>query len=322
MFEQFDPNVQVQIQVHLGKLLNIINEGSELLNCQQVEDPTSCSDQAAGGHDEKLSKQLTSTHLQAPPLSRRKSRTLRLRWSLWDKGRLESIIKNFSKENEKVNAQVQLMCHATSVGVKLTHLDRLKTNEYSKKLGFDLQAQLQLSVTGMETASESLQLKDESLFRNLASCSKLESKFAVLEHLSNPSLVEFRSYAPDKSEPVPLEGRTQDRVEKLAHLLRQRKDPVFHTLSCKGWVLDAQDNQVAFLFTIPDGAEGLPVSLLKLYGLQALRPSLGERLRLARSLAGSICELQLVKWVRFPWRQSQPFFWHTCTRQGLIANIR
>jgi hypothetical protein len=294
LFVQFDESVQIQIQVRLGKLLNIIYEGAELLNRQEVEQSPSDSDQAIHSHKKSPSSNLTPK--QTPPILRRKSRTLRLRWSLWDKRRLESIIKNFAKENEKVNAQIQLMCHATSVGVKLTHLDRLKTNEHSRKLGFDLPAQLHLSVTGMQTSSISLELKDETLFRSLTACSKDESGFAVIDS-EQPSLVEFRSYARDKTEPVPLEDRTKGRVELLVHLLRQQKDAVFHTLSCKGWILDAQDNQVAFLFDIPDGMERKPFSLLRVYGLKEFRPSLGERLRLAKSLASSISELHLVKWV-------------------------
>ncbi|PVH93642.1 hypothetical protein DM02DRAFT_676715 [Periconia macrospinosa] len=307
LFEQFDENVQMQIQIRLEKLLNIINEGSELLNRQQIEQPMAQSEQVADGHEKINSENLAPTRIS--PLIKKKSRSLlRLRWSLWDKRRLESIVKDFAKENEKVNAQVQLMCHATSIGVNLTHLDRLKTNEHSRKLGFDLPAQLQLNITGMQTSPTSLQLKDERLFRDLTACSKIESKFAILDYLERPLLVEFRSYAPEKTEPVPLEDRTKDRVEMLAHLLLQRKDSVFHTLSCEGWVLDAQENQVAFLFAIPDGMKGMPFSLLRLYELQALRPSLGERLRLAKSLACSICELQLVKWVHKSFRSENILF--------------
>jgi hypothetical protein len=72
---------------------------------------------------------------------------------------------------------------------------------------------------------------------------------------------------------------------------------VFNTLSCKGWVLDALENQVAFLFSIPPDMEEKPFSLLRIIRMKDFRPSLGERLRLAKSLASSICELQLVKWV-------------------------
>jgi hypothetical protein len=208
---------------------------------------------------------------------------------------LESIIKNFSRENKKLVEQVQLMCHATSVGVTITNLDRLKTDKHSPQLGFDVPAQLQLSVTGMETSAVSLQIKDQSLFGSLVECSRVGKTLTVLEYLEKPSLIEFRSYASDKSEPVPLEGRTRERVERLAYLFRQRNDPVFRTLSCQGWMLDAQQNQVTFVFTIPDGMEGVPTSLLELYGIQSARPSLGDRLRLARNLARSLCELQLVK---------------------------
>jgi hypothetical protein len=75
------------------------------------------------------------------------------------------------------------MCYATSVGVKVNNLDRLKTDKHSKKLAFDVPAQLQLSVTGMETSAVSLRIKDQSLFRSLAESGRVENTFTVLEHL-------------------------------------------------------------------------------------------------------------------------------------------
>jgi len=210
---------------------------------------------------------------------------------------LESVIKKFAKENERVNAQVELLCHATSVGVRLTHLDRLKRNEHSRKLGFDLPAQLHLNATEMQKSVGTLQIRDMELFKTVTTCSKDIDGLAVVENRGETLLVEFRNYAPDKAESVPLENRTKDRVELLAHLLCQQKNPVFHTLTCRGWITDVHQNEVAFLFSVPQGAEANPFSLLKLFGVKDTRPSLGDRLRLARSLAGSICELQLVKWV-------------------------
>jgi hypothetical protein len=286
--------VQIQIQIKLGKLLNIINESLELLQGQQIKERTFGPRQATAAHD--IFKH--SNPALTPQLVRRASRTLRLRWSLWDKRRLESVIKKFAKENERVHSQVELLCHATSVGIRLTHLDRLKTNEHSRKLGFDLPAQLHLNATELQTPTSSLQIKDEKLFRTLTTCSKDTSGLAVIEHLGDTLIVEFRNYAPDKAESVPFERHTKDRVELLAHLLCQKKDTVFHTLSCLGWMTDAHQNQVAFLFSVPEGAEANPFSLSRMFGMKDPRPSLGDRLRLARSLAGSICELQLVKWVR------------------------
>lgn len=284
----------MQIQVRLEKLLNIIHEGSELLQ-RQVEEDTSNSGQATNRQEEISTARLTP--VETLPLIRKKSRTLRLRWSLWDKRRLESIIKCFAEENGKVKSLVELLCHATIVGVKPKHLERLKTDEHSKKLGFHLPAQLHLSITGIQLSTSSLQLKVESLSNSLESCSKNESGLAMIEYLESHILVEFRSYAPEKTEPVILDGQKRARVELLAHLLCQQKDVVFRTLSCKGWVLQPHDNQVAFLFSIPEGVERNPYSLLRMLGTKDFRPSLGERLRLAKSLANSICELQLVKWV-------------------------
>jgi hypothetical protein len=267
-------------------LLSIITEGADLLERQQVEQSAARSDPVALAPP------------KSPSLGRKKSAILiRVKWSFWEKGRLESILKRFSRKNKNLERQVQLVCHATSVGVKITHLDRLTTNEHSIELGFDAPAQLQLNVTDMATPTTSLQLHDPSVFRSLMKSPKFDGRFAVLSQPSGRLLVEFRSYAADKTEPVPLGDRPRERVEKLAHLLQERKDPMFHIMACQGWMLDAQENQVAFLFSIPESMEGTPISLLQLYNRKKRLPSLGERLRLAKSLASSICQLHLVKWV-------------------------
>lgn len=280
--------------MYLGKLLNKISESAELLKSQEIIEGIHAPDQVVNRNERMPLSAMSASNTIA---TRKPSRTSRIRWSLWEKGRLETIIKNFSVENDKLHKQVQMMCHATSIGVKLTHLDRLKTNEHSKRLGFDMPAQLQLKVTGMETSAVSLQLRGDELYRSLATCVRIESKFAVLNHLGEKRLVEFRNYAADKHEYVPLEGRTHERVERLAYLLRQRKDPLLQALSCNGWTLDTQRNQVAFLFVIPEDTEGMPSSLLSVYEKQDLRPSLGERFTLAKGLASSVGELHLVKWV-------------------------
>jgi hypothetical protein len=268
-------------------LLSIISEGADLLDYQQIEQSTTQFDQ------------LDLAPPQSPSPAKKKSAILlRVKWSLWDKGRLESIVKRFSQKNKKLERQAQLLCHATSVGVQISHLDRMTTNEHSIELGFDAPAQLQLTVTYMETPAASLQLHDPSIYRSLMKSPTIDGRFAILSQPSGRSLVEFRSYAADKTEPVPLGDRPRKRVEKLAHLLQQRKDSMFHIMSCQGWVLDAQENQVAFLFRIPDNMEGTPISLLQLYSRKKRLPSLGERLRLASSLATSICQLHLVNWVR------------------------
>ncbi|CAI6337835.1 unnamed protein product [Periconia digitata] len=299
LFTQFDENVQIQIHVQLRKLLNIINEGAELLECQKIDQHS-----ALPPEKDRLPTRFSKSPLLSSDttLSKKPSRTLRLRWSLWDKKRLEMIIRKFVQENEKVSGQVQLMCHATSVGVTLTHLDRLKTNEHSKKLGFDLPAHLHIETTGMNASPISLQLNDETLFRKLATHSKETSGFTIIAHDNRDLLAEFRSYAPDKIEATALETRTKDRIELLARLLCQKKDTVFHTLSCLGWVLDAQNNRVAFIFSIPENAQPKPTSLLDAYRLKDYRPTLGERFRLAHSLSRALSELQLVQWVHKSFR--------------------
>ncbi|KAF1966643.1 hypothetical protein BU23DRAFT_603414 [Bimuria novae-zelandiae CBS 107.79] len=288
LFMQFHHDIQRQILFRQKEVFKIIEEAVELFEEQQLEATAD------------LVSSVVRTELTPPTgtiIKRKSSPRIRLKWALWEKKRLKSIVSSFTRSNDKVYVQVQLLCHASSVGVDLKHLDRLANDEHSKKLGYDLPAQLHLTTTGMHALNGSLEIKDETLFRNLAASNSVVDGISMVELSGSMSVVEFRNYAPDRTEPVPIPERTRGRVELLAHLLRQQKDAAFRTLSCKGWSLDTRLNRVAFLFEIPDDMEGTPYSLLRLYESKKVRPALGERLRLAKHLANSISGLQLVEWV-------------------------
>lgn len=311
LFLQFHNDVQCQVLFQQRKALKIIEEAVELFEEQQI------------GSSTDLSLNVARIELSAPAgvLSRPKSSPrIRLKWALWEKKKLQSIIRKFTKSNDKVYVQVQLLCHASNVGVDLKHLDRLAHDENSKKLGYDVPAQLHLTTTGLQAVRDSLEVKDERVFRSLAVLSSTTGGLSVIDRSGRASLVEFRKYAPDLTDPVPLQERTRNRVELLAHLLRQQKDVTFRTLSCQGWIVDSRFNRVAFLFEFPDGVEGLPYNLLQLYDLKSVRPTLGERLRLATHLASSISGLQLVEWVHESFRSENVVFFPRCLRPGEISS--
>lgn len=307
LFMQFHYDVQCQIAFQQKKVLKIIEEAVELLDEQRFGS-------SAGSPMNEVRDELSPPTGPIPRI--RSSSRLRLKWALWEKRKLQSIVSNFTKSNDKVYIQVQLLCHASSVGVDLRHLDRLANDENSKKLGYDLPAQLHLTTTGQHTIQGSLEINNEVLFRRLAAVSSATSGLSLVELSTSASLVEFRNYAPDRTEAVPLQDRTRNRVEQLARLLHQQKDAVFRTLTCKGWSLDSRLNRVAFLFDIPPNMEGIPCSLLQLYDLKAIRPSLGERLDLAKHLANSISGLQLVDWVHESFRSENIVFFPRCLQPG------
>jgi hypothetical protein len=96
-----------------------------------------------------------------------------------------------------------------------------------------------------------------------------------------------------------LHERKRETIEKLARLLHQPKEIVFRTPACLGWYIEYLNNPVVFVFRLPEDVEPTPLSLLKMFGPQ-IRPTLGDRYCLAHSLAKSMSQMQLVKWVRGP----------------------
>ena len=296
---QFHSDVQYQILFQQRKALKIIQEAVELFEEQQI------------GDSSDLTLNVARIELSSPTgaTSRPKSSPrIRLKWALWEKKKLQSIVRKFTISNDKVYVQVQLLCHASNVGVDLKHLDRLANDENSKKLGYDVQAQLHLTTTGLQVIRDSLEIKDEVLFRSLAALSSATGGLSAIDDVGSASLVEFRKYAPDLTNSIPLPERTRKRVELLAHILRQQKDVAFRTLSCQGWILDSRLNRVAFLFEFPDGVEKVPYNLLQLYEVKNARPTLGERLRLAKHLASSISGLHLVEWIHESFRSENVIF--------------
>jgi hypothetical protein len=63
-----------------------------------------------------------------------------------------------------------------------------------------------------------------------------------------------------------------------------------------GWYVEYVTNRVALAFSLPENVQQTPFTLLQTFQLQ-IKPSLGERFRLAYVLAKSISQMQLVKWV-------------------------
>lgn len=222
-----------------------------------------------------------------------------------DKKRVAAIILNFSSVNDRIHANIKLWCLSTSIGVDLQHLRRLKDDENSKKLGYDIDAKLQLVSQASQTSDETMELKDRSLQLFMQQAVSIEDRFAMFDWDASPMLVEHRAVTLD------LNDRTRTRVEHLARLLHQEKENLFRILPCKGWVYDPFKSNVAFIFSAPQ-ANGRPFSLLSAIRSAAqkptpekqnvIKPSLGQKFHLAHQLSRCISQLQLVRWVHESFR--------------------
>lgn len=287
--------MQTQIHLFLEQLKSTIDEAFQLLERQRNP-----PDYVVVG---ALVTSLQGTTL-APPkatgIQQKTYETLRKwRWSFKDKERVEEIVTKFTDLNGRIHENIKLWCLASAIGIDGRHLQHLAENDSSKKLGFDIDADLQLTVSDSSGSAASLEIKDQALYDCLRKPSaKIEDRFSICIWSTTPVLLEYRGYAPDMPDPVPIRDRTRDVVEKLTRLLHQPKEVVFRTPSCKGWCLDSINNRVAFVFSLPTDRDQIPFSLLSTLHMQ-IKPTLSQRYQLAHSLAKSISQLQLVKWVSF-----------------------
>ncbi|KAF4331584.1 kinase-like (PK-like) [Fusarium beomiforme] len=317
MFEQFDSEVQNQIQVLFEQATGVINEAFQILSRRQGKTD------ANKAQTESSSQSSSSSHLVSMPMlvvpasksSPKSSSTenllkavsvQRLRWSLLDKKRIEVIVHNFSDLNARIHENVKLWSLATSMGIDLQHLERLKENNDAKTLGFDVDAKLHMVATMNQPISQTLEVEDPLVRQGLNNVTTFEEKFGIFHWDGKPMLVEYRSYNLQSPVPVDLDPRSKDLVDSLASLLHQPKEMVFRTPRCTGWVRQINHNRVAYIFAVPEGGEPAPVSLLKALPplgssstSQLPTPSLGHRFQLAHKLAKCISQLQLVKWVMF-----------------------
>ncbi|XDG00623.1 hypothetical protein ABKA04_000238 [Annulohypoxylon sp. FPYF3050] len=314
LFEQFDSEVQNDIQLFFEQAIGIIDQAHQLLSRRQA---SSLSEAGLVDSASQESSILIATPLgsslnlsQLHEVSKKPSRTFqRLRWSLMDKKRVESLVREFSEVNKRIYDNIKLWCLGTSIGVDLQHLRHLEQDTSSRTLGFDVDARLQLATSTEQTLPGTLEIqRSEDARRALYSVIPVEEKFGVLKWDSKPMLVEYRSYAPESPVPVEMDLRTHELVDKLAKLLCQPKEIVFRTPSCWGWARQMQFNRVAFMFSIPEGSEAKPKSLYHILGSGSQPPALGQRFGLALQLARCISHLQLVKWVHKSFRSENILF--------------
>ena len=211
------------------------------------------------------------------------------------------MVRDFGDLNSKILDHIKLVCLASAIGVDLRHLNHLKEDDNSKKLGFDLAATLTLTVGESQGHTQSLELMKPQWMEILRHTQHVEGEFAVLDCDGAFMLREARAYVPVDQTPHTLDPRTQNRVDALARLLQQPKEQVFRIPKCVGWKFVSLQNQIAFLFEVPKGVKPHPVSLVKLLEDSNMRVPLGSKFQLAYGLAKCMAQLHMVRWV------SQPF---------------
>jgi hypothetical protein len=312
LFEQFDPDIQRQIELLCVEIKSILQEGVDLLERRygitkehydtSKESPTtsllnvstltlSRNRSTSSGSLASLSWGRTSPSL--PGL---------LRWSLRDKKRVEAILQSFKDRNSRLKKKVELWCLASQLGVSPEHLMHLQTDESSKKLGFDQDASLRLAQWDAGKMANSLELLDPSWESYLKEIHPIDNQgmFAMFTKNNVAYIQENHHYDAMATPTTPghdVDARTRGRIESLAKLLHQPKEQVFRVLPCVGWKYLPRQSSIAFVFEVQPKPIGATVSLQRLLLNTDLRPELGDKFRLALGLSKCIAQMHMVQWV-------------------------
>jgi len=118
----------------------------------------------------------------------------------------------------------------------------------------------------------------------------------TIKYDGHPYFVEWKRYDWPDSETA--KKKTLDSIANLALLLNSPKHPSFRTLSCYGILAEERSHRYSFLFTWPPNREDhtVPKSLQQ-YMSTSYKPSLTERIQLARELATSLFFLHAAHWL-------------------------
>jgi hypothetical protein len=310
----------VQIKILLYQLKAILLEGFDLVHrrygssssAEKLRNPTSKTPPPSAPLSPKQSFPASLNFPSSTSLtSARKSSTsplLLLRWSFRDKKRVEIIVQNFRDMNRRIHDKVKLWCLASQLGVDLQHLKHLQSDKNSKALGFDIDATLKLTVWDVERLPSTLELDDESWEELLRHETKLNGRFSTAEKSEGTLLLENFPYDIDSIFPTSdrarsaqeacnIDPRARSRVDALAKLLHQPKELVFRIPRCVGWKYAKPQKSIAFVFDVEKRLELSPIDLLSLLSDNTVKPSLGDKFRLAHGLANCISQLHMVQWV-------------------------
>ncbi|KAL4902357.1 hypothetical protein BDW74DRAFT_186888 [Aspergillus multicolor] len=293
LYEQFNPNVQSQIELLFAEVESILREGVDLLERRYGVSKASAT-RSTGGSSASLLTSLPNT----PSGRTSPSIPVLLRWSLRDKKQVETILLSLKDRNSRLKRKVELWCLTSQLGISPDHLKHLQTDESSKKLDFDRDATLRLAQQGKDAGNG----EDESLELSLSWDPYLR-EITPVKHQGAFTVLfkESQAYIQENHRNYDLDSRTRNRVESLARLLHKPKEQIFRILPCIGWRKLPNQDLIAFLFELQSPL-GAPVSLQRILFESELVPTLGDKFRLALRLAQYIAQIHIVQWVHGSFR--------------------
>ncbi|KAK2807869.1 hypothetical protein FQN50_005258 [Emmonsiellopsis sp. PD_5] len=252
LFDQFDTDIQHQIELMCTEVKSILHEAVEVL--ERRYGVSEASDPSRGATTLSSPTSFLKRGGSSPSLP-----TL-IRWSFRDKKRVEAILHSFGDRNARLKRKVEFCCLASQLGVFPEHLKHLQTDETSRKLGFDKDASLRLVRRDSGPCQESLELTDPSWDSCLGEITPTEHQgsFKAFEKDSVAYIQENHCYNPP-GPAGPIDSRTKTRINALAKLLHQPKEQIFRVLPCIGWKYLPQHDSISFVFEVQPRPVGAPL---------------------------------------------------------------
>ncbi|KAG9228130.1 hypothetical protein BJ875DRAFT_528614 [Amylocarpus encephaloides] len=260
---------------------------------------------------------LTTVAQEAEDSSGRKQ----VAWLLWKKKRMNGLVEEYEKWNERLFAIVQLHMLA-----KATFAITEVSAPANKTLGA-MKKDINVRILGLD---------DEMILTQMASCESLEWKHLEVRHHGinldgeaqklpcgtydgHDVVVDFKSFVPklrgEKEEPGqnPQES-VMNRIRQLATLLNHSRSSRFRLLPCHGFFQDLEIPRFGFIFETPPGRHRKPLSLYQFLSSTsgsrnlAQKPALDHRLPLALILAIALGQFHSVSWVHKSMRSENIVF--------------
>ena len=219
--------------------------------------------------------------------------------SLEKVSQLKDKILHFVQELELRNCSVIRKLEAELVTLPDDTFEDMTCSTSAKVLGLNSPLRLVRLIKGSGSASNSLEVNaveiqpvsgqpGSTAEGEKIQVGKMEQTDVLVEYKSyKESLGQFRTYR---------DGR---KIQKLAQILNSDKTMEFCSLKCLHWFHDSYECHYGLIFEVPSGISLPYATLSELLGLtyRKVRPTLGQRFRIAHDIGRAMQKWHSVRWV-------------------------
>ncbi|KAL8832352.1 MAG: hypothetical protein Q9170_004922 [Blastenia crenularia] len=219
-------------------------------------------------------------------------------WTVLEKKIVEKLVRDFEKWIKRLRQLIELAWSPLPFLTSLSQLQNLEKDHDAEKVGLLNNVPLRkLIVAPADTQTfkvENLRIATSGIF---AWPMPMDPNYGYLRSGKGDGVyMEYKSY--DVSEANATREVAFNRIHQLIALLHEAKDARFKVLRCVNYFDNWENATIGIVFELPPHLGGRPRSLLDVLSCSASsRPSLDDRMRLARSLAETLILLHSVGWL-------------------------